>query len=182
VTCQNCQITINETIEDCLNCGFPISGSQEDKTKFIAAIVTQEGEIRDAFRKLNVARGVLVFLAVFHLLIVPLLNFSSMTPADLYYYFISGGFFAFCAALSFKFPSAALGISLGVIVGFYVLLASFDISLLLAGWLWKIVILAFLTLGLVYVLKSKRILAKNSYLASKFGKSRKVENLLDSEL
>lgn len=48
MTCPNCQSTFDNQVVNCVTCGFPFTGIEQEKSSFIARQILKVGEIDDA--------------------------------------------------------------------------------------------------------------------------------------
>lgn len=165
LACPNCK-TIFEFQQDiCSQCGFPFNGTDKEKSVFIANEIMKKGKISDTQKHIRISRIILWTIGVFCLL-YPLVFFKSNLIGVVFYiiYFAASLMFIGFGFLTYKKPLVAILIPLIIVVLYYISLAIVDLRHIYSGFLWKVIILTSLLIGLISTIKVNRIKKESVYL------------------
>ncbi len=166
--CENCNNSLDNLIIFCPTCEYPISGSEKDKSKYLADQILKKSEVEESIGQLKKARIMLFFIGVFNI-VIPFLPFFKVNSTQIYVGVIIGSITILFGVLSFKIPKVAFLIPL-VIVGLYYLILLFVFThLFLVGFVWKLFVFSILGYGYFSAKKASKILNENEYLAKKMG-------------
>lgn len=169
IECSNCNTEVDESTSLCNVCLYPINGTEEQKSVFIAKQVMQKSDVEWSIKSLGNSRNILFGLAIFYLIVPNLLLLRAGFSLDIVLNVLIALLFAGCGFMVYKKPKLALGVPLLLAVAYYILLLSIDPMLFMNGSLWKLIVLIGLSIGLTNVYKSDKILKENPYLASVLG-------------
>ena len=175
IECNNCKTEINEIIDECNICKYPIGGDEKKQASFIAKQVMQKSDVIESIERLKKSRMILFLLGAFNIIVpfTPLLKnpttFQYVLSISLGIILVGFGF------LTFKKPKIALIIPLSLFAIYYLILFLINPIYLFTGMLWKMIIIMGLGYGYFSVRKSDKILNENKYLASILGFG-KIEN------
>lgn len=170
--CKNCKTSISPDIHVCSTCSYPIGGTSNEQASFIAKQVIQKSDVTESIEKLKEARGILLIIAAFNFIAPFIPIVSSNSTLNLIICGIIGLLFTVFALLTYRKPVTAIGISLAVIVFYYLMLLFLSPVHFYKGLIWKVMIITGLTYGFLSVRKANKILKENKYLASVLGYSR----------
>lgn len=169
VQCKNCKTEAEHGTPICTICNYPIQGTKEEQASYIANQVVQKSDVKESIEKLKTSRIILFIIGGFYILIplTPIMKTNS--SIDLTFNILLGLVFIGFGLLTYKKPIIAIGVPLGLIVFYYLILLFIDPIYVWNGILWKIIILVGLGYGFFSVRKSNKILKENKYLASVLG-------------
>ena len=123
---------------------------EREKAIQIAREVKQKSQERDNLTRLRVTRFSFLIAAGIQLLSVWL--YLQFLPIPLDYFlldFIIAGMFGAMFVLSFWYPFPSFVIALLGYVIYQTYLASYSIEFLFSGWIWKVIILTALVIGMM---------------------------------
>lgn len=108
MTCPNCNQRYSEKVPvKCDNCGYPFSGSNDEKAKFIASQVVKMDQLADAKESYNIAWFIL-FLVGLLTIIESLFDGGNRIT-------MSAGVLLLCGCVSFKFvPITTMSVAVAV--------------------------------------------------------------------
>ncbi|GAA5028668.1 hypothetical protein GCM10011506_14180 [Marivirga lumbricoides] len=169
IQCNNCKNEAGDEVMICNVCNYPIQGTVQEQAAFTARQVIQKSDVEESIGKLKNARLILYAVGAFYLIgpFTPLMSSGSSIVVGISVFL--GLMFIGFGLLTYRKPVMAIGISLGLIVFYYIILLLISPIALFTGILWKMIILVILGYGFVSVRKSHRILKQNTYLASILG-------------
>ena len=164
--CPVCQTENDESNEHCINCNYPFSASQKERSKYIGQMIVKKSSINEANTKIKRARIVLWIIGGFFILGAVLQLFQPFTLPLLYYapnvvlglVFIGFGF------LTFRLPIIATIIPLILITAYWVFLMSQDMTLFFKGILYKIATFVILVYAAYAAVEADRIRKENNFL------------------
>jgi hypothetical protein len=167
--CKICKIQVLDSTVACQTCGYPTTGTSEEKSSFTAKLVMQKSDVLESISRLKKSRYLLFSLGVYYI-IIPFAFLPEMSPTIVYQLNIGLGLtFMGFGFLAFKKPLIALGIPLALTVLYFLILLLIDISYIWNGLIWKMLVLVGLGYGFFSVRKAEKILKENKYVALVLG-------------
>jgi hypothetical protein len=164
--CPTCKTEYELQPEKCGNCGYPFSGTDNEKSHFIAHQILKKGHISDARDSVKNARTILFVIAGFNIVFpffyfwdVPNNTLSISISVIIGLIFLSFGF------LVKKMPFESILIPLILLLFFYIINALIDPMTLFQGIIWKALIVGGLSYSLIRVRKSEKIKKQSKHLA-----------------
>jgi len=167
--CKNCESVFTEGELECIVCKYPLSGTDQEKAKFIAQQIIQKSDVEESLDKLKKARIILLVLGAFNIVAPFTPLFKTGDTIILYVSLVLGALFITFGLLTFKFPKIATLVPLIVISLYYLAVLIFTPLAFFKGMLWKLIIIMGLGYGYFSVRKADKILKENPYLAFKLG-------------
>lgn len=173
--CQNCKTTVVEGISICGVCDFPVGGSEQEQSLFIARQSIAKVEVKDSKQKIKNARWVLLFVGAFYVIIpfTPLLLNNNIFITVLSV--LIGGFFLTFGLLSYKIPKVAFLIPLILILLYNLLILFLNPAELMNGLLWRLVIIIGVGYGYFSATRASKLLKKHQYLVSVLANEEKTK-------
>ena len=146
--CPNCATEINGNPEFCVQCGFPVNGTERKQSKFYAEQAMTRSKVKQAPKQIRQARNTLFIVGALQLAFGLVLFFMNDDVAEL----LAGGIiFLIFLGLGFwsqSKPQVAILLGLLVYLSLIILSAIIDPSTLARGVIVKVVIIIFLGKGL----------------------------------
>lgn len=147
-TCPNCSTEIQGNPEFCVNCGFPLNGTEKEQSKFYAQQAMTRSKVKAAPKQIRAARNTLFIVGGINLAVGIFYFFAH----DLMEQLIAGGII-FLIYLGLGFwsqtkPLIALILGLLVYVSFIILAAILNPASIVSGIIWKVIIIAYLAKGI----------------------------------
>ena len=166
MNCKNCKTNLPENSTICGVCNFPVSGTEQEQSLFIAKQSIAKVEVQDSKQKIKNARWVLLFAGVFYVIIpfTPLLlsNNTFVTILSI----LIGGFFIIFGLMSYKIPKVAFLIPLILILLYNLLILALNPVELMNGLLWRLILIIGVGYGYFSATKASKLLKKHQYLVS----------------
>ncbi|AUC75093.1 zinc-ribbon domain-containing protein [Olleya sp. Bg11-27] len=148
LVCKHCDMTIQEDDAFCEECGYPIKGSEQDVAKFYAKRVMDKRKNNNAEEKIKSARNTLYVIAGVVFLFGLFLFFKNGDNVALLVNFILGAIYMLLGTWSKQKPLVALLLGLLLYITIIVISAIADPLSLVAGVIWKVLIIAYLGKGI----------------------------------
>lgn len=176
-TCKNCKTENEDDVCCCKFCNYPIGGTEQEQSKFIAKQIIDRREVEEASKKVRNAR-IILFLIFAYLFLGPFVSYliegmSITVFLSIILSGLTGLVFLFFAFFSLKKPKISILIPLILIILNYLCIFIFQPSVLFEGIIWKILILGGLIYAYIGVNNADKILKENKYLAYQIGLSKK---------
>ncbi|WP_047548915.1 hypothetical protein [Psychroserpens sp. Hel_I_66] len=162
--CPNCQELISKIEFECSNCGFPISGTEKEKSIFIGKQIANKSKIGNAKASQNKVRLILYIIGGFQVFNGVLAIYQGFEMVDYMFYFILGLLFIIFGFLSPKQPLVFISLALALLLAYYVFLYTIDPQLIFQGIVWRLVGIAFLIYGLVNSFEERKLKKGNKFL------------------
>lgn len=147
-TCPNCSAEIDGNPMYCVSCGFPLNGTEKEKSKFYAEQAMTKSKVKDAPKKIRQARNTLFIVGGLQLLFGIVVYFMADATEEL----IAGAvLFLIYLGLGFwsqKKPLIALILGLLLYLSLIILSAVVDPTTITSGVLVKVIIIVFLGKGI----------------------------------
>ena len=162
--CPSCGTNYQELPDKCEYCKYPFSGSDTEKSMFVAHKIMNAGRIDKTQSSLKRSRIILFVVAAVYLMF-GLLSFPDMLEliANLFLGFI----FLIFAIIIKKAPLVSVIVPLTLVIGFNILSFLIHPALIFSGLLWKVLIIGSLSYSLYGIILSEKIKGESKYLASK---------------
>jgi hypothetical protein len=164
MTCPNCNSTFDTHVDHCSKCGYPFSGTEKEKSSFIAQQIVKVGHIDDAKGSLKTAKTTLFIVGVVNILLT---FFSATSPIVLGLGILIGLVFIMFGFIVEKKPFLFLIIPLTTLLLFYVGDALVDPMNLVRGVLWKVIYVTALFYAIVRVKRAEKIKKESEYLGQR---------------
>lgn len=164
LNCPNCKEDVSQIEFECSNCGFPLSGTDKEKSIFIGRQISNKSKIGDAKVSQVKAQRILYIIGAFQLLNAILTYYNTKSATDAVFYIILGLLLGAFGYFSSKKPILFLSLALTLILCYYMLLYLINPELLFRGILWKMVIISFLGYGIWNSLEAQQLKKKNNFL------------------
>lgn len=168
-SCKNCFYENGDADPFCIVCKYPITGSEQEKARFISSQVMTKNDVEHAIQKVRYTRialfalsGILFGLT---LLLVVFYGFRVLTSP----LFILAVLYFISAFISRKRPLTGMSIALALTVSLYVLQFAMSPLALAEGIFWKCIILIVILYGFSAVLSANKKLKSNPYVADMLG-------------
>lgn len=146
--CNNCDSVIREEDSFCEECGYPIKGTEQDIAKFYAKRVMNKRKNNNAAEKIKSARNTLYVIAGIVLVFGLFLYFQDSDVGALLINVIVGFIYVILGSWSNRKPLVALLLGLLLYLTVIVISAIADPLTLVAGIIWKVLIIVFLAKGI----------------------------------
>ena len=169
IACNNCGTETEESTSLCNVCMYPVKGTDQEQTAFIAKQIMLKSDVEYSIKSLKFSQNTLYILAIFYLTVPNLALISNGFSADIAFNIVLALILGFFGWTVFKKPKLSLSIPLAIMLLYYALLYSIDPMYLLQGMYWKVAVLVGLSYGLTKAFQSDKILRQNPYLASQLG-------------
>ncbi|MEW4922180.1 hypothetical protein [Algibacter sp. 2305UL17-15] len=164
INCPNCKEEVSQVEIDCENCGFPLSGTDKEKSIFIGRQISNKAKIGDAKESQAKAKKILYVIGALQLANAFLVYGQTKSFDDAIFYFVLAVLFGVFAYLSPKKPILFLSLALALLLGYYAFLYFIDPELIFRGILWKIVFVSFLVYGIWNANEERELKKKHSFL------------------
>jgi hypothetical protein len=161
MTCPNCNSTVDTHVDNCLKCRYPFSGTEKEKSLFIAQQIIKVGHIDDAKGSLKTAKTTLFVIGVVNILLT---FFSATSPIVLGLSIFIGSVFIVFGFIVEKKPFLFLIIPLALLLLFYIGDALVDPMTLVRGVLWKVIYVTALVYAVIRVKRAEKIKKESQYL------------------
>lgn len=164
MTCQNCNSTNEAQAAECYKCGFPFTGTERDKSAFIAQQIMKAGEIDDAKSSIKSAKIILFFIGIVNIVL------SLFTVTDVFtlaFTALVGLAFIIFGLLVEKNPFLFLLLALIFLTLLYLAAAINDAGSLIHGVFWKIGFMTSLVYGMIRVKRAEKLKKESQYLNEK---------------
>jgi hypothetical protein len=161
MTCPNCNSTFDTHVDHCSKCGYPFSGTEKEKSLFIAQQIIKVGHIDDAKESLKTAKTTLFSIGVVNIILT---FFSTTSPIVLAFSIIIGSVFIVFGFIVEKKPFLFLVIPFTLLMVFYIGDALIDPMTLVKGLLWKVMYFTALVYAIVRVKRAEKIKKESQYL------------------
>ena len=162
--CPNCKEDISQVEIDCEHCGFPLSGTDKEKSIFIGKQISNKSKIGDAKKSQVKAQRILYIIGGFQIINGVLVYLNTRNITDVVFYIILGLLLGVFGYFSSKKPILFLSLALILILSYYGLLYIIDPEFILRGILWKIVIIAFLVYGIWNSMEAQKLKKEHRFL------------------
>ena len=166
--CPTCKTVYELQPDKCDNCGYPFSGTDMDKSHFVAHQVLKKGKISDTRDRIKNARIILFVIAGFNI-IVPFFQYSNTDFGGVLIglSILIGLIFLVFGILAKRKPFISLLIPLILLLVFYLLDFIVEPATLFRGMLWKALFIGGLLYGLISIKESEKIKKESNHLAMK---------------
>lgn len=165
--CPNCGIQISQVEINCENCGYPLSGTDKEKSIFIGKQIANKSKIGDAKESQGKAASILYIVGGFQIFNAFRAYSGGFAKEDIIFYVILGILLIVFGLFSSKKPLLFLSLALLLILGYYALLFSINPEFLFQGIVWKIIIIAFLGYGIWNTIEAQNLKKENKFLNKK---------------
>ncbi|MEH0154412.1 hypothetical protein V6R21_09730 [Limibacter armeniacum] len=162
-TCKNCKTEVAVHDVTCGLCEYPLQGTEQEQSTFIAKQIVQKSEVQSSVENLDKSRWLLFAIGIFNL-IFPFLSGADTTT--LIFNAILGGIFCGFGFMTYILPKLALTVPLTITALYYLFLLLLMPHMFWSGIAIKVAILLGMGYGLFSVWKADKILKANPYLAS----------------
>jgi hypothetical protein len=164
--CPTCKIVYELQPDKCDNCGYPFSGTDKDKSHFVAHQVLKKGKISDTRDRIKNARIILFVIAGFNI-IVPFFKYSDTDFGGVLIglSILIGLIFLVFGILAKRKPFISILIPLVLLLVFYLLGFIVEPATLFRGILWKALFIGGLLYGLISIKESEKIKKESNHLA-----------------
>ncbi|QQS50991.1 MAG: hypothetical protein IPM71_15665 [Bacteroidota bacterium] len=166
IKCPTCKTEYEQQPDNCGNCGYPFSGTDKEKSHFVAHQILKKGKISDTKENIRNARIILFVIAAFNILL-PILKYSEVTNGGVQIgigIFI-GFIFLFFGIIAKKKPFISILIPLILLIIFYALIAIIQPISLVQGVVWKVIFITGLVYSLITIKESDKIKKESSHLS-----------------
>ncbi|NAS31020.1 hypothetical protein GTQ40_08575 [Flavobacteriaceae bacterium R38] len=164
LTCENCEIEISPVQVTCEHCGFPIAGTEKEKSIFFGKQIANKAAIRHAGKLQRRSSYILYIIGGFQIVTGGLSYRNYHLREEFILYAFIGLIFMTFGYFSSKKPILFISLGLGLILLLYALDFILDPSSILSGILWKIVIVGTLSYALISSFEEQKIKKKNKSL------------------
>jgi len=161
MNCPNCTAVFSTPINNCAACGYPFSGTDREKSSFIAQQIMKKGDIDDARESLKTAKRTLFIIGTINIVIVLFMGGSS------FYVGLSlfiGAIFILFGFMVKKSPLVFLVIPLLLLLMFYMGDAIADPLTIFNGLVLKIAYVSSLTYAIVRIVRADKLKKESDYL------------------
>ncbi len=161
VYCPNCYSEFENQPDSC-SCGYPFSGNDMDKYKFMSQRIKKVKTVKEGIKSADYARFVLFIIGGINLLVsIIFLMSAAHTPIHvvtlIYSILLIGlGF------LSFKEPFFSLLLGFIVLIIIYTVTGLLDPKILMSGLIMKVIFISGFIYGLVKIKMAENELKKDS--------------------
>lgn len=164
--CPNCKKAYYFYIEKCENCGYPFSGTDLEKSHFVAQNIMKSCKIIDTSKSIKIAKFILISIGSFNCFI-SLFLFNSYFNYPIIYLiaFLIGIIFIFSGVFIRKNPIIAITIPFLMLLIDYILQGIADYSLFMRFIIFKLVIICLLIYSLVKVIEAEKLKKESNYLS-----------------
>lgn len=167
IKCPTCKSAFEQQPDKCGNCGYPFSGTPDERAHFVAHHILKKGKLSDTKDSIKQARIILFIIAGFNI-IVPIFSFAN-TQSGWIVMEISmliGILFLIFGIMAKKKPFISLLIPLILLITAYLVNFIIEPITLLQGILWKIIFIGALVYSLMNIRESEKIQKESKYMAS----------------
>ncbi|MFN5169489.1 MAG: hypothetical protein ACK5DD_07680 [Cyclobacteriaceae bacterium] len=164
MNCPNCKSPYNETEKLCVICGFPLTGTDAEKSKFIGQQVLKEGVISESKSALQRAQMILFFIGGINCLLGLI---GGLAVPEKVVIIALGVLFLTFGLLLKKSPKFIMSTALLLLTLSYLFTAFSDPSLLLRGIFWKFLYIGSLGYGLYAIYRAEKLRKESEYLNQK---------------
>jgi len=151
LNCPSCKNTVFEADIKCEMCGFPIKGTDKEKSIFIGQKYANKQRVADGKRTFNGLRFLLFVIGGLKAGVV-LYNIERLQPVDTMINLVVASIYLGLGFLAIKKPFIAFVSALIFFVGWQLLMYLVDPGNIFLGLIWQIIIIASLIVG---ILKAK---------------------------
>jgi len=162
MVCKNCNAIFEAEPHTCTSCGFPLGGTDRERSAFIADKIIKKGHIEDAEKSLKQARAILFAIGGITIALT-FFRTQSFFTASLSVFL--GMVFIIFGITAKKRPFLSLIVPLILLLLFYLVDAIIDPSSLVQGFLWKIIYVTVLTHSVIKVKRAEKIKQADAYFA-----------------
>ncbi|MFH4964698.1 hypothetical protein V8G69_06805 [Gaetbulibacter sp. M235] len=146
--CSICKTTLDSGSVYCSNCGFPENGTEKEIAIFHANKVIENRKIKDADDKIKSARNTLYVMSGISLVFGVILFFSMNDVSILITNVVLSIIYLVLAFWSSQKPLMALLLGLLLYLTTIIISAVVNPTTIIKGFLWKILIIAYLGKGI----------------------------------
>src|SRR5687767_5933399 len=139
VTCDHCKAENAPDKKFCTQCRYPITGTDEEKSRFRSDIAKNQILLKDAEGEIQSAKNIIYILAGFSLLIGIIVYFTQDDAASLVVYAIICILYLGLAAWCSSNPFGAILTAFLIYITLQVVSAVIDPLTIFSGILWKII-------------------------------------------
>jgi hypothetical protein len=163
IKCPTCKAEYQEPVDKCPTCGYPFSGTDKEKSSFIAQQIIKGGHIDDARSSLKNAKAVLFVIGAVNIVFAIISGDLGTIIAGV---IIGSGFIVFGFIVE-RSPVLFLVIPLSLLLLLYLADAFFDPMTLVRGIWWKLAYITALVYAIVRVRRAEKIKRESDYLSSR---------------
>ena len=158
IACPSCKTVPEQELENCAICGYPFSGNNEEKSKFIARQILNKGKIADAESSIKSARLILFIIAGFNI-IASFFQFANVENGFILIVLsnLIGLIFLFFAFIIKKKPFIFTLIPLVLLIMIYTADAIIEPNTLIQGFIWKVIFISGLVYSLIKIKEKEKI-------------------------
>lgn len=175
ITCPYCGHIYESIPVKCVNCKYPFTASEKEKSIFIGQQISKKGVISDSKKKIKIVKIILLVLGIGSVLFaLQHLFLSSRYPYYFHMYpfimilqyinIVIGCVLIGCAFLAKKHPVISTAIPLGILTLLYILIIIVNPRYMLIGIIWKAILFSVLAYGFFNSLEAQNISKESNYL------------------
>lgn len=146
--CKHCETPVKEDHSFCSECGFPLKGSDQDVAKFYAKRVMDKRKTNNAHEKIKAARKTLFIIAAIITVFGFFIYYKTQDLVPLIINLVVSVVYVVLGVWSKQRPLIALILGLLLYLTLIIITAIADPLTLVAGILWKILIIGYLAKGI----------------------------------
>jgi hypothetical protein len=167
IKCPTCKTEYAQQPETCWNCSYPFSGTDKEKSKFIAQQILKKGQISDTKDSIRKARIILFVIAAFSI-VIPFIRYANVPFGSIMIVLsvFIGLIFLFFGFMAQKKPFISILIPLILLVLFYLIEFAIEPLSLFKGILWKALFVGGLVYSLINIRKSEKIKGESQHLSA----------------
>lgn len=167
IKCPTCKTAFEQQPAKCENCGYPFSGTHDERAHFVAHHIMKKGKLSDTKDSIKQARIILFIIAGFNI-IVPIFSYANAQSGWIVMEIsmLIGILFLFFGIMAKKKPFVSLLIPLILLITAYLVNFLIEPISLLQGILWKVIFIGALVYSLVSIRESEKIIKESKYMAS----------------
>ncbi|MFK7748371.1 MAG: hypothetical protein AB8B65_08280 [Kordia sp.] len=158
--CPHCGVEVAKVAIICEDCKFPIAGTEKEKAIFIGRQTLNISKVASSEEVVTRTQIILYIVAAFKVFSAFLVYSNFKSVSDTIFYLVIALILGVFAYLLPKKPVVFILASLGVILGYYLLLYLLNPILVYSGILWKFVTIGLLLYALYTVVESNKIKKK----------------------
>lgn len=165
--CPYCKEEVSQVEINCENCGYPLSGTDKEKSIFIGKQISNKAKIGNAKESQAKAQKILYIIGAFQLFNAVFIYAQTKSVTNSVFYAVLAILFGVFAYVSPKKPLLFLSLALSLLLIYYIFLYTIDPQFLFKGILWKIIFIAFLVYG-IWSANEERVLKKKHKFLDKY--------------
>lgn len=166
IQCPLCKAEYETQPDKCKKCAYPFSGTDKEKSHFVAHQIIKKGKISNTKDSIKMTRRLLFFIAANYIVIIPLIYFKHLDTTFIGINVFIGLIFLFFGIATKIRPFLSILIPLIILILFYTLTAIISLGNLWNGIAWKIVFLVSMIYSLISIIRAKKIKKESEFLES----------------